>query len=537
MKKITFLLASCFLLAQNAQSAVPVNICGDMYIQENTRVNLDGRVLVDTVADGNARLVNCGAMNFTDTLLLASRRQKFGLVRNSGTLSFSSSKPGTVGVLLYFLTGDSRKYHSLSFPFDVAINSIRGLNAPQTFDTDYYLMTYDGAQRAAIGKNDINWRWISDADGIRLDDYPDLKAGEGYFIFPEQDMSLIFPANTPAANPTFFDKEEKTRDVLIHTGPTRPTQFGWNFVGNLQTDSFKLKPSTSGYSGFVYYHAGDGTFSYKDFSEDADELLQIPFSGNAFVMQAYSFPEHQSGIFTVTYTEEGSFRSSASGVSAANVLELTLTAAQNPYTDLLRIQRDDRYSDGFVQGEDAPKMFSFRSSGKPEFYTVLGEQKLVFDKRRQTGGDIPLGIDLKGDDTYTISINKQTGYEQETALLVAQVSGVETVHNLSASPYVFQSGELQTESRYALRMAARLSTGIEQAQEAKTEIVAYSRNHQLHVKNLRQADAVQVYDASGQLLSDGDSNAGEFSCTLPQAGVYILKVSGARAYTTKIVVK
>jgi hypothetical protein len=348
-------------------------------------------------------------------------------------------------------------------------------------------------------------------------------------------MSLIFPAIAPATNPTFFNKAERSLSVDIHTGSTRPTQFGWNFIGNLQTDSFTLKQTTSGYDGFAWYHTGNGAFDTRDLSE-GDELLQIPFTGNAFVMQAYSFPERQSGNFTVTYTESGSFRSSTSNIPPAGVLELTLSAAQNPYTDLLRIQRDDRYADDFLLGEDAPKMFSFPSSGKPEFYTLVGENKLIFDKRQQINGDIPLGINLKGDDTYTISIASKTGYNAESVLLVDYSSGIETLHNLSRSPYTFQSGSLTSENHYALRIA-QLTTGVEQKQEAETAIVVYALDRRLYVKNLRDDDIVQVYDASGRLLNGGESDVEGFSCTLPQAGVYLLKVSGARAYTTKIAVK
>jgi hypothetical protein len=528
------LLAPGFL--PDAHSALPVNISGDMYIDASARVNLSGLVLVDTVPAGNARLINSGILNFADSLMLASHHRKFGLFRNNGNLSFSNSAAGTVSVLMYFLPGNRQQYHSVSFPFGVAISSIKGLNALQTFDTDYYLMTYDGNQRATIGKNNTNWRWLGN-DGISLTTHPNLNAGEGYFIYPEREMSLIFPANATVTSPTFFNKELKAINVAIHTGPTRPTQFGWNFIGNLQIDSFTLKQATTSYRGFAYYHDGNGTFKTKDFSAGNDELLQIPFSGNAFAMQAYSFPVHQTGNFLTTFSADGSpLRSSTSSVPAYEVLELTLSSVQSPYTDLLRIQRDDSYSDDFLLGEDAPKMFSFTSSGKPEFYTVLGEDKLVFDKRQQISGDIPLGIDLKGDDTYTISIGRQTGYDSETVLLVDNSSGVETVHNLSASPYVFQSGVSRSESHYALRIA-QLTTGIEQEREAETEIVVYSLNRQLYVKNLRQDNAVCVYDASGQVLSGGQPNAGEFSCTLLQAGVYILKVSGTRTYTTKIAVK
>jgi hypothetical protein len=525
-------LASSFL--PDAHGAVPVNISGDMYIAASARVNLGGLVLVDTVSAGNARFVNCGSLTFTDSLMLASRHAKFGLFRNSGTLSFSNSAR-SISVLMYFLPEDAEEYHSISFPFNVEINSIEGLNESQTFDTDYYLLKYDGRQRATIGKNDTNWRWLGD-DGINLTEHPNLNAGEAYFIYPENEMSLIFPAIAPTTNPTFFNKEERSLDVTIHTGPTRPTQFGWNFIGNLQTDTFTLKASTSGYNGFVYYHEGEGAFGTIELSGN-NELLQIPFSGNAFVMQAYSFPDRQSGSFTIIYTEDGSpLRSSISNIPPVGVLELTLSAAQNPYTDMLQIQRNDRYSDDFMLGEDAPKMFSFPTSGKPEFYTVLGENKLVFDKRQQISGDIPLGIDLKGDDTYTISIANQTGYDAETVLLVDYSSGEEVLHNLSASPYIFQSSSLASENHYALRIA-QLTTSIEQKREAETEIVVYSLDHQLYVKNLRQDDVIQVYDASGQLLSGGESDAEGFSCLLPQAGVYILRVSGTRTYTTKIAVK
>ncbi|MDR1121488.1 MAG: T9SS type A sorting domain-containing protein, partial [Dysgonamonadaceae bacterium] len=280
-----------------------------------------------------------------------------------------------------------------------------------------------------------------------------------------------------------------------------------------------------------------GTFGTKDLSGSVDELIQIPFSGNAFVMQAYSFPVYQSGNFLTTFSADGSpLRSSTASVPSDNLLELTLSSAQSPYTDMLRIQRDDRYADDFILGEDALKMFSFPSSGKPEFYTVLGENRLVFDKRQQISGDIPLGIDLKGDDTYTISIDSKTGYNAESVLLVDYSSGVETLHNLSASPYVFQSGVSQSENHYALRIA-QLTTGIEQKRESETEIVVYSLDRRLYVKNIRQDDAVWVYDASGRLLKGEQSDAEEFSCTLPQAGVYILKISGTRAYTTKIAVK
>ncbi|MDR1119342.1 MAG: hypothetical protein LBM08_00315, partial [Dysgonamonadaceae bacterium] len=331
------LLAASFL--PDVHGAVPVNISGDMYIDISARVNLGGLVLVDTVPAGNARFVNYGSLNFADSLMLASRHAKFGLFRNSGTLSFSNSAR-SVSVLMYFLPEDAEKYYSISFPFDVEINSIKGLNETQTFDTDYYLLKYDGRQRATIGKNDINWRWLGE-DGISLTDHPNLNAGEAYFIYPEDEMSLIFPATAPATNPTFFNKAERSLSVDIYTGPTRPTQFGWNFIGNLQTDSFTLKTETSGYDGFAWYHTGNGAFDTKDLSE-GDELLQIPFFGNAFVMQAYSFPERQSGSFTVNYTESGSFRSSTSSIPPASVLELTLSATQNPHTDMLRIQRDDR---------------------------------------------------------------------------------------------------------------------------------------------------------------------------------------------------
>jgi len=535
-KRITMLLMAGILPA--CMLSAQTKVVGDMKISSGAQVRSSGSVQVDISSTGsNGRILNEGTLNIPNGIVFVSDDSTDGMLLNRSTVN-AGMNPSLIKVIKRFET--SGIYYSIAFPFDVKISEIVGETETLVFDEDYFVMEYSPENRALYGYGENvsadkkDWLWIEEAAGLART----LKAGVGYLIYPTKPLSLVFPASA-GTDILFHPTNSKSTKLTFYKSDERiPQDHGWNLIGSMQKTSFNLNSETiSGSSvGVAYfYDREDGTWSDSyDLSADiGDDVLMAPFTG--FFVQT---PGTTHGETTfLSFDPDGKtlmdaappFRSSVLAPSSIQMLELKLQKSDREDFDKLRVVMDEKYSDSFIIGEDAVKMLSNK---KPQFYTMLDGCPIIFNKMRPTGEEIPLGIIIREPGEYTIGINNLKGFEGTGFYLIDKESG--TIHNLSDQDYVFTSGSLSAENRYALRVATDV-TPIETAVSSK--VIAYSQDRVVHVFNIEAGDLVSIYNLSGQVVARENASSDKYAKELP-AGVYLIKVAGTSSrYSAKIINK
>jgi hypothetical protein len=219
------------------------------------------------------------------------------------------------------------------------------------------------------------------------------------------------------------------------------------------------------------------------------------------------------------------------------VFELDLYGSNDSDPDYLRVLTSEKYSDAYVVGEDADKIFRDEKDLHPEFYTILENEPMQFNRLHALTptDEIPVGLILKENGEYTIELNKDKmiGYEGTdlNIYLVDKYNG-NLWHNLLEKSYTFNaSGTI--EDRFVLRVA-NAPTGI---LTPNSNIIVYADGNAAHVRNLTIGDEVSIYNINGQLVSRGTANTSEQSYRLPGTGVYVVKVAGSETFVSKVINK
>ena len=535
-KRITMLLMAgilpvCLLSAQS-----PSKVAGEMKISSGAQVRSSGSVQVDmSSAHGtNGKILNEGTLNVPQGIVFVSDDATDGMVLNKSTVNHATDLT-KIKVIKRF--EQSEIYYSVSFPFDVKISEIKGESKTASYGVDYAVYEYSGERRALYGfenisPSDVNkWPWVYVASNATL------KAGVGYLIAVGDAVSLVFPASsTSDAHNTTHPSEHRLINLVYYHSDRHAANSGWNFVGNMQITSYNLSldhmlTESNASIAYFYDQSNDGWSDAYDLSDPKDVVLAPPYSGFFLQTDGQSHKQVRPLRFHVNGRSLNNalapFRSTQ--LSELNKLELRLQREGSDSFDKLRVVMNENYSDSFVIGEDALKMITSKSS---QFYTMIDGYPILFNKMRPTSEEIPLGLIINDAGQYSIGINDLEGFENAIFYLIDKE--LNKVYNLSENDYVFEPGILSTENRYALRVVNDV-TNINRIESSN--IVAYSNNKTIYMKNLEAGDLITIYNLSGQLVAKETAVSNEYSKNLAD-GVYLLRVSGLNSsFSAKVINK
>ncbi|GHT88522.1 hypothetical protein FACS189474_3910 [Bacteroidia bacterium] len=518
----------------------------------------------------NGRISNAGTLNLKGGITYESNDVSDGLLFNDydkGQVNFSGSGWATPAEKVQLVkTFKSGPNYAVSFPFDVRVKDITDTSGAYKagYERQVYIWTYDSERRANRGITKT-WKEIGNSNA-EYDNYV-LKAGIGYNLQVDEDevteteVTLIFPAadtngNLASIYPTGGQKKS---DLTYHrydnSNPDRhPTpdditsnSFGWNLLGVSRTANFEIANDINIFELDIHEDIEDmGIMSIHTINQlgkwipqdiSSSSLLVSPYIAYFVQLGTYGEPEDiENHITGFLYNKKSGLTYQNTGLRSSQhpdkILELKLEDGDgySDYTDALSIIQSDRYRNRYVGGEDALTMLISNSAQIPEFYALVENVPVSIDRIQTIDSDIPVGVNLKRDASYTIGISQLKGFEDTDIYLIDKATG--TSHNLSDGDYTFQAAKGTTDDRFALHFGS-----ITAIQTPNSQISVFVENNTAHVKNIKVGDTVSIYNVGGQLISQGVASSSEQSYRLAGTGIYIVKVSGSESFISKVINK
>ena len=488
-------------------------------------------------------------------------------VQGTGKLVLPADVPVTLNMRI-----DANNWHWFTLPYDCDIADVTWSDGtPAKYNTDWFLMYYDGESRAAsTNPYDNHWKVYSDTT---------IEAGKGYIIgitgdlaHPDYTFELRFPM---AQEVLTYEQEDKT--VALNAwgvqSDNTPNNLGWNLVGNPYLNYYKTAdeysllaglplihyintdPETGEWnyenSGSVPYVAtpiDGGWYEYRQ--ELASEVNMMPFTAYFVQVGDPANPDHTDGK-ELNASFKASNRGKKSIVRRAPReveeieepiivrVELTNSKGESDKTSLVI---DDRFTNEYEMNGDFFKWFGdyYNYYTKPVLYTIGADQgKRAFNALNEelAKQPIPMGMYAAQAGNYTFSLNQQFDLSrvEEVWLYDATQS---TYTNLMQSDYTFSTSKVNGAGRFSLsvKLAPKVATSIDNVTADK--VWATTHTKQVIVNGLENGMHLWLYDATGKLLYNEPTSNYQHTYLVPQTGTYFVSVmKGNQKQTIKVVVE
>ena len=312
----------------------------------------------------------------------------------------------------------SRPYlkYFISFPFEVPVNSIFGLNQAE-LGREYIIQKYNGAKRAKeglFGGDDDNYWENLTKDSV-------MHANEGYCVIFDNDYArglyghiwdnkssgssvyLYFPAKDTIKSIT-----NSNQTILVDSLHCRVNRAWANNAekNHMQTDShWHLIGSPLFHDSYIKSRQNLDTFQlrsyYKlDYSDNKWKAQAIT-EGSTLFKAMSSVMVQWYGKVTWT-TEAGPYTAPTRTSAPAKNYLVQLDLSYNGNTpDWTYVQLREDADDDFVLREDMYKMYN---SGIPQIYTFAGAYDVAYNGVPEKNQTIPVGVLIRKNGTYTFSM-------------------------------------------------------------------------------------------------------------------------------------
>ncbi len=465
---------------------------------------------------------------------------------------------------------DANNWHWFTLPFDCLIEDVTWVDGtPAKYNTDWFLMYYDGESRAA-STNPYDNHW-------KVYDGTTIKAGKGYIVGITGDLThpnYTFELRFPMAQDV-LTAEQTRKTVPVNAwgvkSDNKPNNLGWNLVGNPYLNYYKTAVEYSPLAGLplIKYTSSDlvvgefyeeengnipflvtpidgGWYEYRQ--ELASEVNMMPFT--AYFVQVGDPKTHTNGE-ALNASFEASNRGKKSIVRRAPReveeieepiivrVELTNSKGESDKTSLVI---DDRFTNEYEMNGDFFKWFGdyYNYYTKPVLYTIGADQgKRAFNALNEelAKQPIPMGMYAAQAGNYTFSLNQQFDLSrvEEVWLYDATQS---TYTNLMQSDYTFSTSKVNGAGRFSLsvKLAPKVATNIDNVTADK--VWATTHTKQVIVNGLENGMHLWLYDATGKLLYNEPTSNYQHTYVVPQTGTYFVSVmNGNQKQTIKVVVE
>ena len=376
------------------------------------------------------------------------------------------------GVCYYDLTGTftAGKWYAVAVPWRVTASDIRANGNTLSWMNGDYLAYYDGSVRAAQGKVDACWKYLSNGST--------LEPGRLYMLYLANDASVLrFPKKAGS------DILTTSTSVSTYTA-SEATDANWNGIAN---------PAI-----FYAYLSNTGATVGQVFNADAQSYEAVALSNKLIVAKPIFVQATNNGSATAVTTPPASApvrrRTIAENLNAEYQVEI---ASYGRMQDRLFINtNEDKEADTYTIGQDVLK---FGVSDKvAQMWVNRYDAKLCMNTMAPVNSvaEFPLSIFAPKSGEYTIAIEKEKVSEDHTLYLT--YNG-EAIWNLSEGAYVANLNK-GTDANYGLRIsvknAPQTTTGIDEAiVDAQGETMKVLINNQVFIIR-----GEKVYSIDGQLV-------------------------------------
>lgn len=519
----------------------------------------------------NSSLIVPNGTNYTINNLSLRRKQDAVASLNvyPGALKLPESAPTPISLDLRV---DANNWHWFTLPYDCNISEVTWVDgSPAQYNVDWFLMTYDGKQRANTQSGGC-WKQYNGTT---------IEAGKGYIVGITGDINnsdYTFELRFPMAKEVLADEtKDKIVDVRawgVEETDIRPNHKGWNLVGNpylayYQRDNVNSfgglrlgeligpDPQTgyweqTGNLPYVVVPVKGGWVSYEQVLVSETDLL--PFT--AYFVQVGNDGTHNSEQDLKVSFDHTKLQLSATPMPASIVhrapsevneteeplivgVALTNSLGESDKTSLVIA---DRFTNEYEMQADFFKWFGdyYKYYTKPVLYTIGADQgKRAFNALNEqlATQPIPMGFFAAKAGDYTFALNRRSDLSKVEEVWLHDAN-TNTYTNLMQNDYNFYTTKTDGGGRFTIsvKLAPKVATGMENVNADK--VWATTQNQQIIVNGLENNTQLWMYDAAGKLLYTEVTSNYQHRYSVPQVGTYFIALQkGTTKQTIKVVVE
>ena len=460
----------------------------NVLLQPNSILSIDNSSEINQlIINPGARLNVSNGATLNDLILRADDSNSFSVklgtcMTINGTLTFEKDMLDS-------------KWYFLSFPCDVNVTDI-SIAGGGTLDTDFYILSYDGANRAINGLGS-NWSHITSGTLTAKKGYAfGLKTGIGTkkmsFVLNKSIAECESESTVPA---TFFD------------GGLGNNHKGWNLIGQPYLCNF------SGCDvGLNFLTTWNGS-TYVGRVNNQVSCIQ-PFE--AFFVQVSN-----SAPISFALTGRQNIRSSFVNKTPES---LQLKIMSNSGEDISTFVFDNEQSSGYQIGQDLEKWVNTHSD-IPQIYSLQNGIKYTYNALPLSEvNSLAVAYYSKNAGTFTISAENIAVSDLKGLLLVDSETGIGT--DLMRESYSFTTEAGTIENRFKIILQG-VTTPVSQIEEAGKPI-AFVQNSAIKIQHLPINALVRITDITGKMLLANRIDAGEFEYKMNYKGVHTIQIISNR---------
>lgn len=405
-------------------------------------------------------------------LILCSNGIQSGQIKNITSLTLDGNA--------YFdltLNAVADRWYAIAVPWTVNVSDIRFDGKSRTVDRDYYLTYYQGNVRAAQGKVDACWSYLTDGNT--------MQPGKLYMLYLRSGANAIrFPkkagASLAGGSVSTYTYAAQALEDANWNGIANPTAYYVNMSidapEDIEATEFKgqkLKDDGQGYDAFSI---SGHTFVVGEpvFVQAVSTRERVPFSASTNPTAA---PRRYSVSTTMQTTE----------------YEVRIAAQSGTFTDRLYISAVEEKEDSYIIGKDLAKMGI--SAKVAQMWVNRYGTKLCANvtELADSQAEFPLGIYAPKSGTYTIATPTALPDNEE---LYVTVNG-KPVWCLANGEYIatLNAGNTDNYGLLLVRKAPQITTGSEQTEQNNTLTRKVLINGQVYI--IRDGN---VYSIFGQQI-------------------------------------
>ncbi len=414
------------------------------------------------------------------------------------------------------------RYYFFSLPYDCNIADIRWSNGEVPVrGTDYEIVEYDAAARAAEGSNKGapgHWTPVSGAQ---------LKAGVGYNIAVSSQYlkELIFPMALSSTNLTNEEDTKTSNTVTLtqYTGPSSINNHNWNLIAHPYVSAFDAYEDgkiTAGWLECVSPKTEEAEAVWK-YTDETNVYLTMPSfnAGKITYEQKISSSISKLDPFLAVFVQgagtgdltfdQGNRQLTAPARHLAAEAEnedasifVGVTLSGNGQSDQTNLRIRPDFTDEYQLGYDLQKFTTFYTA-RPQIYMKPADLQLAFqavnDEKAKTSF-IPMGVYCYTAGTYTFGLSEDYPIDEVAAVYLHDAVTGTTTNLLYDTYTITTTKQLYTNTRFSLnvivnRKVPQVTTDIDVTKAPNGVVRKLLINGHVYIQR-----GEDIYDVTGKQL-------------------------------------